>query len=236
MRIRDLLDVRKMPRVTIALMASEASGNDPFYARIVDEFYEATRQRHDKFPLVRNWQYGVALCVLPATFDDYFMAIEAAGRRNFKKAERLGYRFGAIDYNGYLGDIGEIRRSTGVRQGKLSDELLAGEVTRCANPPSRNRVHDYPYFGVTRDGRLYAYAGCFIAGELCLIEHILGHAAHQADGVVPMLIVGMAKYVMQNHPRVKYYAYGTYFGAGTTLRRFKRKFLFLPHKVTWVKG
>ena len=52
--------------------------------------------------------------------------------------------------------------------------------------------------------------------------------------MVPMLIISLAEYILQHFPTVKYYTYGAFFGAGTTLRRFKRKFLFLPHRVTWV--
>jgi hypothetical protein len=33
-----------------------------------------------------------------------------------------------------------------------------------------------------------------------------------------------AEYVAENHPAVKYYCYGTYFGARETMKRFKRKF------------
>ncbi|HEX5444151.1 MAG TPA: hypothetical protein VFW87_10000, partial [Pirellulales bacterium] len=65
------------------------------------------------------------------------------------------------------------------------------------------------------------------------LEHILGDAAYHAEGVVPLLIVSLAKHLREQYPEVKYFVYGTYFGAREAMRRFKRKFLFMPHRVQW---
>ena len=231
---KDLGTVFRLPRVTINLMFAETQRNDPFYQRIVGEMYNTARRRHRKNPFVRSLEYGVALCPLPSAFDDYFMMIEAAGRRNVKKARRMGYTFQRIAYNDYLDDVRAIRNSTDVRQGKLAEDF--GEVRPCTDPPTRTDMHDYAYYGVLRDGHLLAYGSCFISGELCMLEHILGHAECLSDGIVPLLIVGIARELMEKYPRVRYFGYGTYFGCGTTLRRFKKKFLFLPHRVSWELG
>ncbi len=232
----DLLAMRNLPCVTIDLMLRGTNGNDPFFERITQEFYCSSRKRHRKFPLIGVLTHGVALCELPATFDEYFMYIEAAGRRNVKKANRNGYEFQRIDYNAFLKDVGEIRRSTDQRQGELSEAFLTEDITACENPESNSAAHDYPYFGVLRDGKLVAYMGVLIAGELAIIEHIYGHAAYQSDGVVPKMIVDTVGYLMGHHPQVKWYGYGSYFGASETLRRFKRKFRFLPYRVKWKLG
>ncbi len=228
---RDLGAVSQMPKRSVDLMCAATANNDPFYERIVREFHQDARKRHRKFPLIRRNQYGVALCVLPKDFDTYFMMVEAAARRNYKKALRNKYTFDRIKFNDHLADIQEVVRSTKVRQGK---EFAAWEVKPCQDPPSRTDIHDYPYFGVLREGKLVAYAGCFVAGEVCLLEQILGHAQYLEDGVVPMLVIGVAKYLMTHYPSVKYYVYGTFFGATTTMRRFKRKFGFVPHRVEWL--
>ena len=232
--IEDLRTMTRMPLVTVNLMLEETKGNDPFFERVVRDFYAETRQRNRRFPLIRRWQYGVALCELPASFDEYFMLIEAAARRNYKKAKRNGYAFARIDPNDYLDDIAAIWQSAEVRQGRMPAHFVEGRVRPYTNPPSRSNVHDYPYFGVVKAGRLVAYAGNLVGGELFMIEQIFGHAAHQADGVVPMLIIGMAGYMLENHPRVRYYGYEMYFGSSPTMRRFKKKFKFLPHTVRWV--
>ena len=222
--------------VPINLMFSSVKGKDPFYARVTEDFYRDAMRRHPKVPLIRRLQFGVALCVLSSQFDDYFMSIEPAARRNFKKAQRNGYIFHRINVNDHLCGISEIRKSAEVRQGRMPDEYLAGEVQACINPAPVACTHDYPYFGVIKEGKLVAYAGVMIAGELAMIEHIFGHATHQGDGVVPMMLIGMVEYILGNYPSVKYYGYGSYFGASETLRRFKRKFCFTPHRVKWMLG
>ena len=232
--LRDLKELWQLPEITVNLMCGAASDSDPFYERIVREFYKDTQRAHKKMPLIKAFKHGVALCELPQRTDEYFMAIEASARRNYKKAERNGYSFARINFNEYLADIGEIRRSAAVRQGAVPEAILSDEVKRCENPPAATNVHDYPYFGVLKDGRLHAYAGCLVAGEVGMIEHIYGHAESQSDGVVPMLIVGMANALLEEHERVRYYGYGSFYGAGATLRRFKKKFKFLPYRVRWV--
>jgi hypothetical protein len=225
-----------MPRVTIDLMAAAAAHNAPFYQEVVAQYYQSTRKRHPKFPLIRNDQYGVALVTLPETFDEYFMSLEGSARRNFKKAARSGYTFSRIDYNEFADNVREIWQSAPVRQGEMPGYMLRGEVRPANNPPSNTNVHDYPYFGVLCEGKLRAYAACLVAGEACMIEQIYGHARCQEDGITPMLIISIAEHVMQNCPYVKYITYDNLLGASTNLRRFKRKFGFEAHRVKWVLG
>lgn len=232
--LRLLRIVRDMPQLTIDLMHSQTARNHAFFARVVLDFYHETQRRHRKLPLIRQMEWGVAVCVLPGSFSEYFMAIEAAGRRNYKKAQRSGYTCRRINYNNHLPDIREIRCSTPVRQGALPQSFLLEEVRHCENPSSLTTCHDYPYFGVFKDARLVAYAGGMVAGEVFCLEHIYGHAAFHADGVVPMLLVGMAECLYSSYPQVRYYTYGTFYGAGQSMQRFKKKFLFLPCRVTWV--
>ena len=225
-----------MPRVTVDLMLRETAGNDPFYADAVREYHRYTQTRMRKFPLIKHDQYGVALCVLPESFDAYFMSINGAARRNFRKAKRSGYVFDRIDFNAHLNDVRAIWMSTDTRQGRVPEYIAKGQVKPVTHPPSTSDAHDYPYFGVLKDGKLVAYAGCLVSGELCAIEQIYGHVEHQRDGVVPMTIIGTVEHVLEHYPRAKYYTYDTIFGASETLRRFKRKFGFVPHKVQWVLG
>ncbi|MCX7590746.1 MAG: hypothetical protein N2255_03875 [Kiritimatiellae bacterium] len=233
---RDLFTLRNMPTVTVNLMHSLTDSNDSFYAKVVRETYEYTQRRHPKFPLIKRDEYGVALAVLPATAAEYFMQIEGSARRNYRKAIRNGYRFERIEFNNYLDDIREIWRSAPVRQGPVPDHIRRGDVRPCFNPPSKSDVHDYPYFGILRDSRLVAYAGCLVAGEACILEQIFGHAAYETDGVVPLLIISIVGYVLEHHPKVRYYIFDTFLGATPSMRRFKRKFGFRPHRVKWVLG
>lgn len=232
-----IAEARRLPHLAIDLQCALTAGNDPFFERIVRDFYREAMRRHRKFPLVRQYQYGFCVCPLPAQFDDYFRAIEGAARRNYKKSLRLGYVFGRLDYNAHADEVLAILGSAHVRQGKpMPARLLRRQDNSISDPPSRSNRHDYPHYGVFRDGRLYAYASCLIAGELCAIQTIYGHAEHQDDGIVPMLIIGLAEQLAKDYPHVKYYAYGSYYGASTTLQRFKRKFGFMPHVIHWKLG
>jgi hypothetical protein len=234
--LRQVAELRRMPRASVNLMLSSAAAeNDSFYAGLVRQHYAQARRLHRKYWVIRQGVYGVALCVLPESFDKYYYVIEAAARRNHKKAIREGCRVERIDYNAHLDGIREIWQSTDVRQGSLMPEkYLRGDVRPCANPPSRSRTHDYVHFGVFLKDKLIGYSGCLIAGEYCGIETIFGHADHLPIGPVPSLVIGTAAYLYDNHPAVKYYCYGTYFGAGETMKRFKRKFGFVPHRVEWL--
>ena len=113
---------------------------------------------------------------------------------------------------------------------------MATEAVPHRNPPSLNATHDYAYFGIFKDDVLVAYAGCLIAGQLCAVETIYGHADYLPDGIVPLLFASIGDGISAQHPSVAFYSYGMYYGASETMKRFKRKFLFLPHRVSWVSG
>lgn len=226
-----------LPRVEINLMLGATAGNDPFFERLVKELYRDAHRRSKRHLFLREMVHGVAICKLPPTFDAYYMLIDASARRNHKKAIREGCEVRPITYNDHLSEIADIWTSTDVRQGKpMPEDYLKGAVKAHANPASNSPCHDYPYFGVFYKGKMIGYAGCLIAGDYCGIMHVLGHADHLPLGAVPMLFVGIAKHLYEHHKQVKFYNYGMYFGAADTLRRFKRKFDFLPHRVTWTLG
>jgi hypothetical protein len=224
-----------MPRVRIDLMADRAAGNDPFFARLVADHHRYATARHPKLPVVRRMSHGVALCPLPPTFAEYYMRVDGSARRNHKKAVREGCSVRRIAFNDHLDGVRAVRMSAEVRQGKpMPADCRAGVIAPIDDPPSNSPLHDYPYFGVFAGTTLVGYAGCLIAGEACLVEQILGHADHLSVGAVPLLLIGIAEHLYRAHPQVRYYVYGTYFGGGESLRRFKRKFLFRPHRVDWV--
>jgi hypothetical protein len=214
-------------------MASCAADNDPFFDRMVRDFHREAVGRHPRFPLIRNLEYGVALFQLPDQPADYLQALEGPARRNIRKAERLGYTFSRIDFNQRRQELSAIIRSTPVRQGPMARSMMTGEIPPISDPPSHRHEHDYLYAGVSKDGELRAYAACMVAGELFAITDLYGHYAYQPDGVVPLLLTELVKYARAHHPRARYCMYDKYFGASKTLRRFKRKFRFTPHKVQW---
>ena len=225
-----------LPVVTINLMRSMTTGNDPFYAGMVDAFYRDARRRHPRFPLIRKLEVGIALFRIPKNAEEYFDRIESSARRNIKKARRLGYSFNVIDYNARRDSIRAIVQSAEVRQGPMPPGLLRGEIGTVTDPPSSRHYHDYVYVGVLQKDELRAYAACMVAGEVIAITNIYGHHAYQSDGIVPLMIYEIVRLARSAYPQVEYCMYDKYFGASTTLRRFKMKFGFEPHRVVWVLG
>jgi hypothetical protein len=234
--IRDLIDMFRRPKILINLMYSDSKINDPFFAKIVLDFYNESQKLHPRLLLIKKYQFGMAFCNLPGEFSNYLKLIEPSACRNYKKAKRNKYVFNQIIFNDYLKDIQEIRQSTDIRQGKISKAFLQNNVQPCMNPISQSYIHDYPYFGVLLNNKLVAYAGCLISGEMCMIEHIYGHYAYEKDGIVPMLIIEIVNYILTHYPKVHFYGYGTFFGAKLQMRRFKRKFGFIPYRVIWNLG
>ena len=237
MNIQKLLADAKLalslPELQINLAVDKTTDNHPFYAGVVQDFYQMATRRHPHLPLIRLLQYGVTLMQLPEDHDQYLKNIESSARRNIKKAQRNGYTFKRINFNKHRDAIGEIHRSTPVRQGAMPSEMLSGIPDPIDDPESLTNFHDYPYFGIFKNNKLVAYAGCLVAGEMILLSIFFGHDDYKADGVVPLLISEIAKYTYHHYPHVKYYVYDKYFGGSESLRRFKKKFGFTPYKVSW---
>lgn len=226
-----------MPRLRIDLQCAGTAGNDPFFEKVVRLQYREATARSLRRLFLQRMAHGLAVCPLPPKFDAYYMLIEGAARRNHKKAVREGCQFRPLVFNDYLADVAEIRASATHRQGKpMPAEYLTGQVKSISDPPSRNPLHAYPYFGVFLKDKLIGYASCLVAGEFAGVQQIFGHAGYFSYGVVPQLLIGIAEYLYGHHPAVKYYCYDMYFGATETMQRFKRKFGFMPHRVEWVLG
>ncbi len=225
---------RSMPEVDIYLMESKTQGTDPFFSRVTKDFYTDANKRHKKMPIFKKMVHGVALCGIRNGFDNYLTQIESSGRRNYKKALRNGYQFRQINFNEHLDEIWNIRRSTTVRQGKMPDSFINEKPKPVSDPKPETKIHSYSYFGIFNDqNMLVAYAGCIQAGELLMILHIYGHSKHQNFGIIPMLFISLVEHTLNSYPYVRFIGYGTYFGASDSMKRFKKKFNFLPYKVKW---
>ena len=224
-----------MEKVCVRLMYSRAMDNHKFFQKVVTDFYKESTARHSKFFVIKQMTVGVALCRMPLSKEQYFMTIEASARRNYKKSVNKGFSFSPIDYNEHLDEVWDILRSTTTRQGEMPGHLLNVRPTPHTNPKSKSHYHDYPYFGIFGpEGKLVAYASCCMTGELAMITEIFGHAEYQEEGIVPLLIIETGKWLYDHYPASIWYGYGTYFGAGEQMQRFKRKFNFLPYRVKWL--
>ncbi|WP_286234349.1 hypothetical protein [Thalassotalea sediminis] len=226
--------IQSMPHIDINLMLDECQENDSFFSQITEECFNEATSRHPKLPLIKKRQFGMALFELNDQPDSYMKAVESSARRNYKKAVRNGFTFKRINFNEYIDDIWDIRRSAKVRQGAMPESFITNRPAEVCIPKSSTSTHDYPHFGIFNNaGKLVAYAACIVAGELIEVEHVYGHSDFQNYGIVPMLYISIAEYAVNHFTKAKYYAYGTFLGASDTMKRFKKKFKFLPHKVSW---
>jgi len=224
----------KSPQLGLSLKLNDTKNNDPFFEKITHDFYKEMTQRHKKLPIFGQMTRGVAICPLQDSYEVYIKGIESSGRRNVKKAIRLGYTFRRITFNEHIDEVWAIRKSTTTRQGKLSDDFINIRPQKVNDPESNSTTHGFPYFGVfDENNTLVAYAGCFLAGDVIELSHFYGHAEHQKDGIVPMLLTSIAKIAIEEHPTVKVFMYGGLIGASTSLKRFKKKFNFLPYRIKW---
>lgn len=235
--LREFREMRADPAVDIDLRYRDTADNEDFYRSYTRKHYKEATRRHPKMPLIRDKQYGLALCEPGKDFDAYFASLDGQARRNFRKAIKLGYSFEKIDVNEHLDDVREINMSTDTRQGRpVPERLREGKVNRFTHPPSKTHLHDYPIYGIIKDGKLYAYCSMFVAGDGAFVERIYGHAKYQADGFMHLLLVSIAKDIMTRYPEAKYYVYGKYYGGGEDFRRFLRRFRFMPHRANWILG
>src|SRR5258707_158179 len=109
--IKDGFQAYGLPRLCIDLMQRESVTNDPFYGNLVEKFYRDSIAAHPRYRIIPSFTIGVAVCDLRCDAKPYLARIEDSGKRNVKKAVRLGYRFEPLDHNAYLQDIAEIRSS-----------------------------------------------------------------------------------------------------------------------------
>src|SRR5438105_1642575 len=130
-----ILNFFNLPKVSVNLMLEKTQENDPFYAAVVKKFYKMANARHAKLLFAKQYEYGFAMCRLPASFGDYFRGLKKSARWNYRKATRLGYDVKRFDVNQRLEEIAEIWRSTPVRQGRLPKEIREGRVAVVNDPP-----------------------------------------------------------------------------------------------------
>ncbi len=157
-------------------------------------------------------------------------------RQKVRRAVKLGYEFAAFEFDEYLDDVYEINTSKGERQGRPMTQAYR------ERPQPRGRSAEQPcprhrtgWFGVFREGKLFAYAKVPQCGEMMLFSMILGHGDHMEDGLMNLLVYEAVKW----HREQAGTSYAVYFlhDSGTTgLQFFKRKMGFAGYVVRWELG
>lgn len=165
-----------------------------------------------------------AFIVLPKSYDEYFKNILTPKDRNMvRKANKNGY-FGAVmeDYNSHLEDFYLINTSKNARQGRPMTSSYIEYPTTITIYKEHCSCHRIKYYGVYKDGKVYAYAWIDFLNELVIIDRILGHAAHLKYGIMNELISFIVKDSIENSTFAKYVNYLTFNSGLDGLWHFKK--------------
>jgi len=154
-------------------------------------------------------------------------------RQKIRRAEKLGYEFRPFSYNDHLDDLYEINTSMEDRQGKPMSDSYRNRLSPVAEAPAPTCMrHRRDWFGVFRDGKLYAYANVLQCGEMMLFSKILGHGDAMDDGIMNLLVFQAAK-LRQAESGTRYPVYFLQHSGTEGLQFFKRKMGFTGHTVVW---
>jgi hypothetical protein len=219
--LRLIKQLIRLPRVTIHL-GSTTEGK---------KLLQTFNAPHPRWKLVPRKSYGVALLVLN-DFEHHHAYLKAQSGKNSaayyaRKSAKEGYRFSKINPNIYIDRIHEINISSGLRQGQHLTESVKNKITAY---PDENA---HQYYGVFLQEQLVAWCWIIRAGELLLINRLMGHDDHLKNKVMFLLLTSTIAELLENKSENNYLMYDTWFGASDGLRLFKQRIGFHPYKVDW---
>ena len=216
------LEIRRLERIRIQLGDSEEA------LRLRKEFSKP----HPRYCIIPNKRIGVEL-IKSFEFESpeaYLASVNGKNSAAYfsRKAARAGYSVRRFDPNGYIDPIYAINTSKPMRQGQLMTE---GYTAR-ADHFTIDDAH--PWFGVfSREDKLCGYVCVSRLDEVVLVNRILGHGDHLANGVMYLLGTTLVQTVISERLG-RYLMYDMYFGAKEGLRLYKGRLGFRPYWVTWL--
>ena len=218
--LSDLRTAATMPRVAIV-----ASRGDP----AEEQLLRVLTRPHPRYRIVGSKVVGAALLPLDE-FDDVdgYLAELRYARRRVRRARRLGYSIGSFEPEERRSELLAIHRSLPERQGR---PIPAPYLDPAAVYERGPLVDDY--LGAFRDGTLFAYVELRYAGEIVVLNRVMGHGERLRDGIMFLLMAGVIDHLKAARPETRYVFYDMFFGAGEGLRGFKSHLGFRPHYVRW---
>lgn len=220
----------RLPRLAISL----ARGDTPVPActDVADYLYDYFMTPISPGRPFGRYQQACSIIEIPGSFDGYLSGPAGyATRRKVRRAEREGYEFREIDPEAWVEDILAVNRSLPERQGRPIDDAYL--VTPTPGRPLANGCprHREVWFAVIKDDHVVAYTWVYVAGEMCLLNRILGHGDHMEAGVMYRLIAGT---IEQLAPAgIRYVMYERHTSGSPGLRTFKERMGFAPFWVDW---
>lgn len=223
-RLASASTILRAPRVEIRLFGDA-------HARRIHGAFTA-RHRRLRFTNAKRW--GVALIPLPETFDQYISGSPRKLLRQKRRlAEKAGFRHEVVKAADHLDEILEVNRSAPLRQGGSLPAYYLDPAEIAAIYADRPEIHAI----LDRSGRLRAYAWAPDAGELVLIETLMGHRDDLEVGIMYLLISEIIRSAIERQAErglPRWAMYDTFWGASTGLAYFKSRLGFKPFTVRWV--
>jgi hypothetical protein len=195
--------------------------------------YRAFTKRHPKYVIFKQKTIGVGIIHLDDFSDQTAYTASVNGKNSAayfsRKAQRASYRFEEINPTKHHGAILEINNSMKVRQGRKMDSSYT------ENLPNYPLNVNNAYFGIFNNDALVAYLWVVKAGELALLNRLLGHAEHLGNGVMYLLVTSYVEHEITARKGIRFVMYDTFFGASEGLQLFKSRCGFRPYKVKWLQ-
>jgi hypothetical protein len=227
------IDPAALPSLTINLEYGD--GEDQACTELPMSFYKKFTAPNKAFPGYGYMEVNVSVLVVPDDVDaGWFGTPESKWmRQKIRRAEKLGYEFRPFAYNDHLDDLYEINTSMADRQGKEMSDYYRNPLSPApVGPEPTCQKHRRDWFGVFRDGKLYAYANVLQCGEMMLFSTILGHGEAMDDGIMNLLVFESVK-LRARESGTRYPVYFLQHSGTEGLQFFKRKMGFTGHTVTW---
>jgi hypothetical protein len=227
------IDPAVLPALTINLEYGDSGDGECTDLPLT--LYKQFTAPNKNFPGYGYLEVNASVLILPDDIENGWWGTPEAKwmRQKIRRAEKLGYEFRAFAYNDFLDDVYEINTSMDDRQGKPMSDSYRQKPAPGPEPAAPTCMrHRRDWFGVFKDGKLYAYTNVLQCGEMMLFSKILGHGDAMDDGIMNLLVFQAAK-VRQAESGTRYPVYFLHHSGTEGLQFFKRKMGFAGYTVTW---
>jgi len=197
----------------------------------VVDYHDESRKTEDFILAVINLQDFI-------DFDDFMMkAVGKQCRRDYRRALKEGYYVKVMsveEQNNRRDELYAINASAEIRQGnKMSEEYF---VYPDAVVPFECPLHFHKTYGVfSKEHTWVGYIYTRYCGEVASILKILGHLKYMGTiSFMMVLLFGIIKDIMEQHPVVKYFEYHLIDAGTQGLQNWKHNTGFRPVRFTGV--
>lgn len=228
------VDIAALPSLTVSFEARDT--DHPNCAKLPQRLYEQFTAPSSTFEGYGAFEVNCSILIIPDDIDSEWWGVPASYwmRQKVRKALKEGYVFSEIDRNDHADEIYEINTSLEERQGRPMSESYRKKVEAYGSlgvqPCPR---HQLRFYGILREGQLYAYSWIHQVGELALFSMIIGHGEHLRHGIMSLMVFEAVK-DLQRSSGTRYGMYHLHHGGGEGLTFFKEKMGFRPFRVRWV--